>query len=229
LSLQMPMSSAAAHQSVVPGPSGPTSLRLLAKDQTNDLALLKSDLRPTKFAQLRRGVRRGEQVVAFGYPLLGLLSTTGNFTLGNVTSLTGLKDDTRYLQLSTPVQPGNSGGPLLDGSGNFVGAVSAKLNALLVMLGTDGDIPQNVNFAIKSSVAATFLESNGVSFSVGAPGVAIPPADLADIGKAISIPCFASDNGRLSAKSCAPVVWRDIIALAIENPQGKVQEWVPTS
>jgi S1-C subfamily serine protease len=173
---------------VMPGPSGPFSVRLIAKDQTNDLALLKSDLRPTKFAQLRTGVRLGEQVAAFGYPLLGLLSTTGNFTLGNVTSLTGLKDDTRYLQISTPVQPGNSGGPLLDASGNFVGVVSAKLNALLVMLGTNGDIPQNVNFAIKSSVAATFLESNGVSFSTGTLGATSPSADLADMAKAISMP-----------------------------------------
>ncbi|SEE04914.1 Putative peptidoglycan binding domain-containing protein [Rhizobiales bacterium GAS191] len=172
----------------VPGPNGLTSVRLIAKDQTNDLALLKSDLSPTKFAQLRTGVRLGESVAAFGYPLLGVLSTTGNFTLGNVTSLTGLNDDTRYLQISTPVQPGNSGGPLLDASGNFVGVVSAKLDALLVMVATNGDIPQNVNFAIKSSVAATFLESNGVSFSAGVPGPTIAPADLADQAKAISMP-----------------------------------------
>jgi serine protease Do len=99
-----------------------------------------------------------------------------------------LKDDTRYLQISTPVQPGNSGGPLLDASGNFVGVVSGKLNALLVMLVTDGDIPQNVNFAIKGSVAATFLESNGVAFSTGTQGAVLPPADLADVAKGMSMP-----------------------------------------
>jgi S1-C subfamily serine protease len=172
----------------LPGPEGALSVRLIAKDRTNDLALLKADRAPAKFAQLRTGVRLGETVAAFGYPLLGVLSTTGNFTLGNVTSLTGLRDDTRYLQISTPVQPGNSGGPLLDASGNFVGVVSAKLNALLVMLATDGDIPQNVNFAIKSSVAATFMESNGVSFSTGLLGAPLAPADLADAAKAISTP-----------------------------------------
>jgi S1-C subfamily serine protease len=94
----------------------------------------------------------------------------------------------RYLQISTPVQPGNSGGPLLDGSGNFVGIVSAKIDALKVMVATNGDIPQNVNFAIKNSAAATFLESNGVSFTAGSAGSAIAPADLADIAKAISLP-----------------------------------------
>jgi serine protease Do len=172
----------------VVGPNGLARVRVIAKDATSDLALLKSELTPPKLAQLRTGVRLGETVAAFGYPLLGMLSTTGNFTLGNVTSLTGLRDDTRYLQISTPVQPGNSGGPLLDESGNFVGVVSAKLNALRVMLATNGDIPQNVNFAIKSSVAATFLESNSISYPVGSASTALAPADLADYAKAISLP-----------------------------------------
>jgi hypothetical protein len=172
----------------VPGPNGLTTARVIARDQTNDLALLKTGLTPPKFAQLRAGIRLGEPVAVFGYPLLGVRSSTGNFTLGNVTSLTGLKDDTRYLQISAPVQPGNSGGPLLDASGNLVGVVSAKLNALLTMVATEGDIPQNVNFAVKSSVAATFLESNSVGFSTGTLGAALTPPDLADQAKAISLP-----------------------------------------
>jgi serine protease Do len=172
----------------VPGPNGMTTAQVIAKDPTNDLALLKTDLTPSRIARLRAGIRLGEPVAAFGYPLLGVLSSTGNFTLGNVTSLTGLKDDTRYLQISTPIQPGNSGGPLLDASGNFVGVVSAKLNALLVMVATEGDIPQNVNFAIKSSVAATFLESNSVGFSTDTVGPALASADLADQAKAVSLP-----------------------------------------
>jgi serine protease Do len=172
----------------VPGPNGLTAVQVVAKDETNDLALLKTNLAPSRVAQLRAGTRLGEPVAAFGYPLLGVLSSTGNFTLGNVTALTGLKDDTRYLQISTPIQPGNSGGPLLDASGNFVGVVSAKLNALLVMVATEGDIPQNVNFAIKSSVAATFLESNSVGFTTGMIGAALAPTDLADQAKAVSLP-----------------------------------------
>jgi S1-C subfamily serine protease len=172
----------------LPGATESSPVRVIAKDKTNDLALLKTGVTAQKFALLRTGVRLGEQVEAFGYPLMGVLSSSGNFTLGNVTSLTGLRDDVRYLQISTPVQPGNSGGPLLDASGNFVGIVSAKLNALVMMLETNGDIPQNVNFAIKSSVAATFLESNGVSFQSATLGAPLASADLADIAKAISMP-----------------------------------------
>jgi S1-C subfamily serine protease len=126
-----------------PGSSVPATL--VAKDTTNDLALLKSDTTPTSVAAFRFNPRLGEPVEAFGYPLTQILATSGNFTLGNVTALAGLGDDSRYLQVSVPVQPGNSGGPLLDQSGNVVGIVSAKLNALKIMLRTEGDIPQNVN------------------------------------------------------------------------------------
>ena len=72
---------------------------------------------PKRVAALRIGTRLGEGVEAFGFPHSDLLSTSGNFTLGNVAALTGLHDDSRYLQVSVPVQAGNSGGPLLDGSG----------------------------------------------------------------------------------------------------------------
>jgi S1-C subfamily serine protease len=171
----------------ISSPNGAVSSRIIARDIRNDLALLKADLAPSKIAGLRTGARLGEQVAAFGYPLRGLLSTSGNFTVGNVTALTGIGDDTRYLQVSVPVQPGNSGGPLLDASGNLVGVVSAKLNALNVMVATQGDIPQNVNFAIKGSVAAIFLESNGVSFATGTATAAMAPADLATLAQSLSV------------------------------------------
>ena len=98
-------------------------------DVTNDLALITVNTRPTTFASFRSGVRLGEGVAAFGFPLAGLLATSGNFTLGNVTAVAGLGDDTRILQISAPVQPGNSGGPLLDYSGNVVGVVEGKLGS----------------------------------------------------------------------------------------------------
>lgn len=175
-------------QIAVNGAAGNFQARLVARDATNDLALLKADASLQKVPQLRTAMRLGENVAAFGYPLSGLLSTSGNFTLGNVTALTGLADDTRYFQISTPVQPGNSGGPLLDGSGNIVGIVSAKLNALKAMEATNGDIAQNVNFAIKASLIGTFLESKGVQLeTTSALGPVLSSADIAERAQAASV------------------------------------------
>jgi serine protease Do len=165
---------------------------VLAQDIINDLAVVETTLKPTKVAALRPSIRLGESVAAFGYPLTDVLSISGNFTSGNVTALAGLKDDSRYLQISAPVQPGNSGGPLFDQNGNVVGVVTSKLNALKLMIATDGDIAQNVNFAIKSAVAANFLETNRVKITYGSANVPMQSADLADQARATSvfIRCF---------------------------------------
>ena len=161
-------------------------VRIVAKDATNDLALLRMAKAPTKVASLRVGVRLGEGIAAFGYPHTDILSTSGNFTLGNITALSGMDDDSRHFQVSAPVQSGNSGGPLLDQTGNVVGVVTAKLNALKIAL-SKGDLPQNVNFALKSASLATFLDSNRVPFQAGALAAKpLDPADIAERAKAIS-------------------------------------------
>jgi serine protease Do len=141
---------------------------------------------PRAFASLRSGVHLGEGVAAFGFPLTGLLATSGNFTLGNVTAVAGLRDDTRFLQISAPVQPGNSGGPLLDYSGN-VGVVVGKLNAIAVFKVTD-DLPQNVNFAIKANVVTNFLDANNVAYISGSIGsTALQPTEIAEHAKGLSV------------------------------------------
>ena len=105
---------------VISGLSVQVLSRVVARDAQNDLAILKIETKPGVSAALRTGVRIGEPVSAFGFPLAGLLATGGNFTTGNVSAVAGLGNDTRFLQISAPVQPGNSGGPLLDQSGNVV-------------------------------------------------------------------------------------------------------------
>ncbi len=138
--------------------------RLLARDVKNDLALLATDQHPSQWSNWRVSVRQGEDIVVYGFPLTGVLSSGGNVVTGNVTALAGLEDDSRFLQISAPVQPGNSGGPLFDRFGNIVGVVVSKLNAIRIASAT-GDIPQNVNFAIKASVATAFLDAQRVTIS----------------------------------------------------------------
>jgi tol-pal system protein YbgF len=150
-------------------------------DERNDLALLRSkDGDPSGKAALRSSskVALGEQVVVAGYPLRGLLADSLNISSGNVSSLAGPQNDSRLLQVSAPVQPGNSGGPLFDQSGLVIGVVVAKLDAVAVA-GVTGDIPQNVNFAITGAVLRSFLEVNDTEFTTEAPGRTLKPEEIA--------------------------------------------------
>ncbi len=169
------------------GTYGNIPIVIIARDTKNDLALLKADLKKINFSKFRVGkyIRPADPVIVFGYPLHGLLSSDGTVTTGTVTALAGLEDDTRMLQITTPIQPGNSGGPLLDENGLIVGIVESKLNTLAVLKVT-GDVPQNVNFAIKSTIAENFLDTNGINYSVSTSREHLSPADIGDIGKAIS-------------------------------------------
>ncbi|HZO48457.1 MAG TPA: tetratricopeptide repeat protein [Xanthobacteraceae bacterium] len=163
------------------------SARLVTSDSKNDLALLTTTgFKPGSVATMRLGVRLGENVFVYGFPLSGLLASSGNFTTGSVTAVAGLGDDTTMLQLSAPVQPGNSGGPVLDQHGNVVGVIVSKLNALRIAKVTSGDIPQNVNFAIKSLIAMSFLESGNVSASATARTAKLDAPEIAEQARAFT-------------------------------------------
>jgi len=140
---------------------------LLAADATNDLALIKIAAPTPDFARFRGNpeIRQGDNVIAIGFPLHGILSGGTTLTTGTVSALAGIEDDSRDLQVSAPIQPGNSGGPLLDQSGNVVGIVSASLNAVALAART-GSISENVNFAIKTTVIRTFMDAHGVTYQL---------------------------------------------------------------
>ena len=164
----------------------PSVAILLAKDTRNDLALLKTTRTPTHIPAIRPSLKLGEAISVFGYPFAGILAKSGNFTTGNVTALAGLGDDSRHFQISAPVQPGNSGGPMLDQYGNLSGIVVAKANAL-AFAAIEKDIPQNVNFAIKASVLIEFLDSNNVNYSTNKSNSTLEPSELASIAKESSL------------------------------------------
>ncbi len=169
--------------------------KVVATSHADDLALLKID-KTDAVAPFRSGreIRQGDQVVAFGFPLSGTLASSGNLTLGNITALAGLGNDERFLQISAPIQPGNSGGPLLDMNGRIVGVTTASISTLGAGKATGGAIPQNVNFAIKGEVAAAFMEKHGVaSATTGGSSRAMKPADVGDRAKrfTVRVECLA--------------------------------------
>lgn len=156
---------------------------VIAADPQRDLALLRTESDPGPVLPFRRAaeVRRGESVVTYGFPLAGLLSSGPTLTTGDVSALAGLGDNPRQIQISAPVQQGNSGGPLLDLRGHVVGVIVSKLNAQRIAQAT-GDIPQNVNFAVKHTEAVDFMREHGVQpqlESIGTPRTAAEVGELA--------------------------------------------------
>ena len=169
-----------AHEILGRSPRQRCRLEPVFADPTNDLALLRADTSLPGVAKFRDGrqAQLGEAVIVIGYPLGGLLGSGPQVTTGNVSSLIGPGDDTRSLQFTAPTQSGNSGGPLLDNDGAVVGVVSSKLNAVRVHEMT-GDIPQNVNFAIKAALARGFLEAVGIDYQSRSPRSSRSTADIA--------------------------------------------------
>jgi S1-C subfamily serine protease len=121
-------------------------------------------------------------------------------TTGIVSSLSGLLNDTRFLQISAAVQPGNSGGPLLDTGGLIVGMVAAKINALKFVRAT-GNIPENINFAIKTGAIRDFLDNSVVSYQTAEPKSDLKTTDIAGAARAYTllISCTATEQAE-SAK-----------------------------
>ncbi|MCX5635355.1 MAG: serine protease, partial [Planctomycetota bacterium] len=132
---------------------------LIKTDKSNDLALLKIEgqFKPVAI-KTTSSVKTGDEVFTIGFPNVQVQGFEPKFTKGYIGSLTGAQDDPRCFQMSTPVQPGNSGGPLFDNNGNVIGVVVAKLSDIGSLIDT-GNIPQNVNYAIKSSYLLSLLET----------------------------------------------------------------------
>lgn len=163
---------------------------IVARDTDNDLAVLRIDGKGVTHGTFRGTpqIRLGDTVVVFGYPLTDFLSKTGNLATGLVASLAGTGDDVTQMQISAPVQSGNSGGAVVDQSGHIVGVVVAKANIQAHGSGDDEDIEviQNVNFAIKGGMAQFFLDAHQVRYDVEPPGEDMKTPDVAEIARKFS-------------------------------------------
>jgi S1-C subfamily serine protease len=174
----------------------PSTLRVVSTDETNDLALLQADKTFNDAATIRAGpIHPGDTIIAIGFPYHGLFTSDFTVSSGIVSSLSGLLNDTRYLQISAGVQTGNSGGPLLDTSGNVVGVVAAKLNAIKFAKVT-GDLPQNINFAVKTGAVRDFLDNSAVAYRTAESVTELKTADIASKARAYTmlISCTAKEK-----------------------------------
>lgn len=146
-------------------PADNTTAKLVVADQANDLALVKLEVagKPALAFPSSDDLKQGEEVFAFGFPLDGYLPSAGNITTGIISALAGPGNNSSLIQTTAPVQPGNSGGPLLNKKGKVVGVVVGKANAIKIAKVT-GDIPQNINFAIAPRTVKSFLDGNRVEY-----------------------------------------------------------------
>lgn len=130
---------------------------LLGSDASCDLAILKVSATPPSWLSLHRSVkkvRRGSEVMTVGFPQVNLQGQESKVTNGLINSLSGVADDSRFFQISVPIQPGNSGGPLVSREGLVVGVVTAKLSPA-----ANGVSPENVNYAVKSDCLLGLLRT----------------------------------------------------------------------
>ena len=141
------------------------NVKVVASDITNDLIVGKvEELSNNNFLALSSdGAFLGDNVIAAGFPLAGTLSDNLKVTRGIVSSMSGLNNNYSEYQIDAAVQSGNSGGPLIDASGNVVGVVVAQLNKYKLLQERE-IIPENVNFAVKSQNVGVFLSANNIDF-----------------------------------------------------------------
>ncbi|VUX54875.1 protein of unknown function [uncultured Woeseiaceae bacterium] len=125
----------------------------------NDLAVLRLAASTPDYLSFTstRSVQVGDQVFTVGYPTKSILGSEAKFTEGSISALSGIQDEASYMQVSVPVQPGNSGGPVVNYDGNVVGVIAATA-AVETFYRATGSLPQNINWAVKSDYVQLMID-----------------------------------------------------------------------
>ena len=148
---------------------------IAVKDTNNDIAILKLSKSPTSRQNIitlgdSTSVKTGDRVFTYGFPLVDLLGhQEPRYSEGFINSLSGMSNDPRLFQVSIPIQPGNSGGPIFNEKGELIGIATSSIDSVQTQK-VFGATPQNVNFAIKSSyinsllpnLPDTFIKQRGI-------------------------------------------------------------------
>jgi len=152
---------------------------LLAQDVANDLAVVRFAGIPIRtIARLSaRRMRLGGRIVALGFPLTTILGKDLKATTGNISGLSGLGNNSAFFQFTAPIQPGNSGGPIVDETGAIAGIAQSKLRAIKIARRT-GSLSQLVNFGVKSRTARGFLSTHRVPFTVSRTNRTLSTVDV---------------------------------------------------
>jgi S1-C subfamily serine protease len=138
-------------------------LKILATDHKNDLAILKGELKPAdSFAIAKDDGILLEEIYVAGYPFGKNISGSIKVTKGVISSLSGIGNNYSNIQIDASLQPGNSGGPIINKKGNIVGVAKSKIDYRIILEAYD-TIPENTNFGIKSSTLKQFLNSNKIN------------------------------------------------------------------
>jgi S1-C subfamily serine protease len=132
---------------------------VVARDETHDVALLRveqPDKLPPALPIAPGGAHLGASVFTIGFPRIDVMGTSPKLSLGIISSINGVQDDPSSYQISVPIQPGNSGGPLLNMRGEVVGIITSMLGRVDSANGGSQPLP-NINYALKIDVIAEFL------------------------------------------------------------------------
>lgn len=152
---------------------------IIQTDPENDIAILKVEAKTVGIPLVSSfNGAKGEEVLTLGYPLVMLQGQEQKATFGRINALSGILDDIRFVQVDVPIQPGNSGGPLLNNRGEVIGVVTATLDQI-VTLRASGSLPQNVNYAVKIDYITRTLNAAKVDRS--RTSSANPKLDMAKI------------------------------------------------
>lgn len=140
------------------------SATLVDYDSSNDIALLKVNESVEGLPiELKKKAKQGTEIAVLGYPNIGLQGNEQKATFGYINANSGIQGDTRYFQIDSPIQPGNSGSPMVNENGVVIGIASASLNQTAAIKAT-GTLAQNVNYAVKIAYALPMLINHGVVY-----------------------------------------------------------------
>ncbi len=148
---------------VVHTPNGPLAARVLAVDIENDIAILHVQGWQGRYLGLKsaESLDYASKITVAGFPDPTVLGREPKVTKGYVNALSGVRDDPRLIQISAPVQPGNSGGPLVSDSGQVVGVIAAGLDSI-DRIEHGGYVPQAVNYAVKTDLIIALMDRSGI-------------------------------------------------------------------